>query len=187
MPTTGTKPMTEPQFKFLIGLIGQAYAGNATLRAAKLVEAAGYDFSTASTQIDHLKAKVFGTPGQPKAKPVAIMPEYVPPFGSYLIDGSIVDVKKPKYDGAPIYVYKDGAYAGAVGFKANAIIASLDSDETAHAAVIAYAKATGKCGVCHTKLTDRPGVDRQGHRPGLRQEVRLLTHPRGGSGPRPWA
>lgn len=157
MPTT-TKPMTEPQFGYLCKLIGQAYAADAAARSAELLKAAGYDFGSASVAIDALKAKVYGEPGQPKTKPVAVMPEYVPPFGSYLVDGSIVEIKKPKYTGGPIYVYKDGGYAGAVGFKGNAIIAPLSTLDIAHAAVIAYAKVTGKCGVCHTKLTDPKSI-----------------------------
>lgn len=162
MKTTSAKPMTEPQFTFLIKLIGQAYADNAALRSAKLVEAAGYDFAAASGAIDILKAKVYGTPGAPK-KPVAAMPAYVPPFGYYVIDGKIVQIKKPKFAGAPIYVYVDGNYAGAVGFKANAIIAPLDTPEKAYAAVIAYAaktaeSGTAKCGVCNTKLTDPKSI-----------------------------
>src|SRR4051812_5770296 len=101
-----SKPMTEPQFGYLCKLIGQAFAADAATCSARLIIASQYDFGQASVAIDELKAKVYGAPGQPKAKPVAIMPEYVPPAGSYLIDGSIVDIAKPKYVGGPIYVKK---------------------------------------------------------------------------------
>jgi hypothetical protein len=155
MTTSITKPMTEPQFSYLIKLVGQAYADNAALRSAKLVEAAGYDFGAASAAIDALKAKLSGTPA---AKPVKQMPAYVPPFGHYVIDGDTVQIKQPKHAGGPIYVFKNDCYVGAVGFKGNAVIASLDTPEKAHAAVVAYAQITGKCGVCNTKLTNPKSI-----------------------------
>lgn len=146
-------PMTEPQFKYLITLTVQAYATDAKARAAALVEAAGMDFNGASARIDLLKSPT-------AAAPVAA-PTYLPPAGSYLVAGQTITVKKPKYAGSPIWLTVDNMLAGSFqkpkAFAAE-LLAQIDSADKAHAAVIAYAKATGKCGVCHTKLTDPKSI-----------------------------
>lgn len=147
-------PMTEPQFSYLISLIGQAYATDPTARIAALVEAAGYDFNAASTKIDFYKPVAKNAPAAAVA-----MPAYLPPFGHYLVDGSEIHVKKPNY-GTGAMVIKDGKFLGMVGkhAAATAALVQLDSAETAYACVVAFAKATSKCGVCHTKLKDPKSI-----------------------------
>ena len=146
-------PMTEAQFSYLIGLIGQAHPDPAK-RSAALVTAAGFDFNTASAAIDSLKATVKAAP---PAAPV--MPAYLPPFGHYLIDGVEVHVKKLNYGGSAA-VIKGGKWLGVVGKHASAAaaIATLDSADAAYAAVLKYSEVTHKCGVCNTKLTDPKSI-----------------------------
>jgi hypothetical protein len=156
-------PMTEPQFKFLISLIGKAYKDNPAVRSAKLVEAAGFTFGMASTTIDELKVKLGGVaaPATIAPAPAAlVMPDYIPPNGSYIIRGIEVEIKKPKYTWAKPSVIVNGKYVGYVGqAKANAAFSALKCEADALEAVIHYAKATHKCGVCHTKLTDPKSIE----------------------------
>lgn len=154
MPATTYKPMTKPQFDYLCKLIRQAHPASPVQQASEIAKAAGHDFYGASNAINALKLKASNTP------PSKVMPSYVPPFGSYLVGGLTYTIKKPKYAGGNITVLMDGTYFGTVGFlKANALIEThLNSASVAHAAVLAYAKATGKCGVCHTKLTDPKSI-----------------------------
>lgn len=159
MTTQTHKTMTEPQFKYLIKLTGQAYSATPAIRAAKLIELAGLDFTSASARIDELKVIVFGTPKTvsytPKAAEPKVIPAYVPPCGSYMVRGVEVELKKPKYSWATPSVIVDGKYVGYVGqAKANAAFSALQSEADALDAVVAYAKVTHKCGVCHKALTD---------------------------------
>jgi hypothetical protein len=163
MAITKTGVMTEPQFKYLIKLTGLAYAKDAKTRAAKLIELAGLDFNGASVRIDELKVIVSGTPKTasytPKAAEPKVMPDYLPPCGSYMIRGIEVELKKPKYSWGTPSVIVDGKYVGYVGQgKANAAFSALKTEADALDAVIAYAAVTHKCGVCHTKLTDPKSI-----------------------------
>jgi hypothetical protein len=165
MTTQTTKVMTEPQFKYLIKLTGMAYASDAKVRAAQLIALAGLDFAGASTRIDELKAIVYKTPAvhtpayAPKVAEAKVIPAYVPPFGSYMIRGVEVEIKKPKYSWGSPSVIVDGKYVGYVGqSKANAAFSALQNESDALSAVIQYAKVTHKCGVCHTKLTDPKSI-----------------------------
>lgn len=170
MPLTSQKPMTEPQFRYLIKLTGMAYASDPAVKAAKLVEIAGFDFATASATIDALKAIVYKTPAHspsstytptyaPKVAEPKVMPDFVPPCGSYMIRGQEVEIKKAKYSWGTPSVIVNGKYVGYLGqAKANSAIAPLKDEQDALAAVIAYAKVTHKCGVCHTKLTDPKSI-----------------------------
>jgi hypothetical protein len=152
--TNLTGPMTTAQFGFLIKLIGEVYPDPAA-RKAELLIAAGMDKAGASARIDELKLTAKTAPA-----PVTVL-AYVPPAGSYLVNGQIFKIKKPKWVGAPAYLTLDDAFVGSIqcpSAKSLAALAELDTAEKAHAAVIAYAKATGKCGVCHTKLTDPKSI-----------------------------
>jgi hypothetical protein len=154
--TNLTGAMTESQFSFLIKLIGQAYATDPTARAAELVSAAGLDKAGASLRIDALKALAKSAPTAPISAPT-----YLPSFGSYLVNGKVLTVKKPKWAGSPTWLTIDNALGGSFekpkAFAA-ALLAQIDTADKAHAAVIAYAKATGKCGVCHKTLTDPASI-----------------------------
>ena len=149
-------PMTEPQFGYLVKLIVQAHTDPAS-RANALVTAAGFDFATASVAIDGLKATLKLNPPAP---PAPVLPAYLPPFGHYLIDGKHVHVKAPNWGVMPLVIV-DEKWLGVAGkhAAATAAIAKLDSADAAYGYVVAFAKATSKCGVCHTKLTDPKSIE----------------------------
>jgi mono/diheme cytochrome c family protein len=152
-----TAPITESQFNWLIQLASEVYATNPGARAEQLLLIAGLNKGQASVKIDELKALKAGIPAAPAAPPA-----YVPPFGHYLVDGQHVQVKKAKY-GSAVNVIVNEQWIGALGFgkyagKAAAAIETLHDEAAAYAAVIEFAKVTGKCGVCHTKLTDPKSI-----------------------------
>lgn len=146
MPTE----VTANQWSYYTILVRKVYAADPLKQTAELLEGMRFTPEGISAAIDQLK----GQPSQP------IMPAYIPPLGSYLVEGVVVDVKQSKHK-TSTYVYSDGFYVGTIGhYKANVLITThLGSAGQAHAAVIAYAAATGKCGVCHKKLTVKASID----------------------------
>lgn len=151
-------PMTEAQFSYLIKLITQAHTDPAG-RANALVTSAGFNFAQASAAIDGLKATLKLQPPAAAPTPAPVIPAYLPPFGHYLIDGKHVHVKQPKWGAMPLVIVNE-VWLGVVAkhAAATAAIAKLDSAEAAYGYVVAFAKATSKCGVCHTKLTDPKSI-----------------------------
>ena len=159
MTAAMTKPMTEPQFNYAIALTEEVFATDPGKRLEMLLQIAGCDFHSISTWIDFLKTlKGHAAPKAAPAPAANLTPAYVPPFGHYMIDGQHVHVKKSKH--GKTYVLVGGGYVGTLGYSsaAAAAIAKLDSADAAHAAVVEFAKVTGKCGVCHTKLTDPKSI-----------------------------
>jgi hypothetical protein len=161
MTSTKAYPMTEKQFTYAIDLASFVLASDPAARAALLLEIAGQDFYSIKPIIDTLvsmkKAKIAATP---KAAPVAVDGSgYVPPNGYYLVDGVQYHVKASKYQ-TKTYVYDaSDCYFGTWGFgKTAPLVAALANAELAKAAVVAYAKATGVCGACHTTLTDPKSI-----------------------------
>jgi hypothetical protein len=152
--------MTEPQFQYLIGLIGKAYAGDAAKRTAALLEAAGYDFNAASAKIDLYKASASGAPAAVAVvQPVQAVLAYDVPAGHYYVNGQHVYVQKGKYGGAK-YLKVGAAWVGSF-LSQKAIVwlnEHLGSQDVAYACVLEYAKVTHKCGVCNTKLTDPKSI-----------------------------
>lgn len=153
-------PMTEPQFSYLIGLIGKVYAGDAAGRTKALLEAAGLDFNGASAKIDLYKAADKGTPAA--VATVAAVQQvlgYDIPAGHYMVDGQHVWVKKGKYGGPKSLEVGGKWFAYLSGQKAIAWLNEhLATEETAYACVLEYSKVTHKCGVCNTKLTDPKSI-----------------------------
>ena len=84
---------------------------------------------------------------------------YIPPAGTYLVGGAHFTLKVSKSSKVTYVVSHNGFYQGALTHPKNAsLYTELDTAAKAHAAVVAYAKVTGKCGVCHTKLTDPKSI-----------------------------
>jgi hypothetical protein len=146
-------PATTSQWNYYQALAAKAYADNASGQAEALIRGLAMTKAEMSTAIDSLVFKASNT------KPAAVMPSYIPPMGSYLAGGHTYKLKLSKYK-TSTQLFKDGVYFGTVGFaKANVIINSyLDTPAKAHAAVIEFAKVTGKCGVCHKTLTDPESI-----------------------------
>lgn len=152
MTTSTVKPMTESQFGYAIGLARQLHTDPAK-RANALLTLAGCDFYLISSAIDSMKATL-ASQNQPAAKPVQVIGSYLPPLGSYLLNGETVKIHKSKVSGV-IYLTVNGAYQGSVTApKAAGWMAQLNTAEKAKAAMIAYGAKSGKCGKCHHKLTD---------------------------------
>lgn len=144
-------PMTEPQFRYLINLIGKVLADDAAGRASALVNAAGLDFNGASAAIDLYK-------GTPVAAPAATVKQelgYDVPAGHYYLNGQHVWVKKGKYGGSKVLEVA-GKWYGSLTNSQAAIVwlnEHLPTQQAAYASVLEYSKVTSKCGVCNTKLT----------------------------------
>jgi hypothetical protein len=158
-----TKPagtaMTEGQLNYLISLVGQLYGGAPALRTKALLEAAGFDFNGASTQIDTYKAVLQGktVPGVPAAVKAELA--YDVPTGHYMVNGEHVWVKKGKY-GSSKSLEVAGKWLGYL-YSQKAIVwlnEHLGTEATAYACVLEYSKVTSKCGVCNTKLTDPKSI-----------------------------
>lgn len=153
MPLTkSTESISEAQFSYLTKLVTAAYIDPAE-RTQQLLAMAGMNKAQASAKIDALKP-------QAAAAAQATKPTYktwttaeiVP--GWYLIDGAKYKVKKAKYS-EKVYLY--GEYGEWFkGAKGEEICAKIAAEGKALA--IAYAKVTGKCGVCNTKLTDPKSI-----------------------------
>lgn len=141
--------MTASQWSFYQALVKKAHANDPVALASALVRGLAMTKKDASTAIDKLK----------QVKPEKAVPAYVPPMGSYLVGGVVYTLKQSKYK-TNVAMYADGDYYGTVGWpKANKVVDEhLNTADKAHAAVIAYAKATGKCGVCHKTLTDPESI-----------------------------
>ena len=123
----------------------------------QLLFLAGLSAGELSKYIDGMQAVKSGLP---KPKPVLATLAYVPPAGQYLIDGTHYTLKKSKAHGG-ILVYTDGGYGylGALAAPKCAKLAeALDTAEKAKACVLAYAKETGKCGVCNKVLSDPESI-----------------------------
>lgn len=138
---TGTP--SEAAFSFAIKLVKQASEGQPTLRIKLLTELASMNAQQVSDKIDELK----GTKSAPPAKQAVA--------GHYVVDGTEYQVKVSKTTGFAYLLNYWGGYLGAKGANA-AILAKIAENGAEYA--IAYAKITGKCGVCNTKLTDPKSI-----------------------------
>lgn len=151
-----TGPVTAPAFQYAVDLITKVHAdpGN---RAEALLALADANAGEVSVLIDMLKATLKGQ--ATTAAATAVMDkietkaQVVP--GHYAIDGKHVEVKISKITKVA-YVIKAGGYMPAKWPETQAILADVAANGKAYA--IAYAAATGKCGVCNTKLTDPKSV-----------------------------
>lgn len=156
---TKTHAPSEKAFSYAIDLAGQLSA-LANFSAAQttqlLLQLAGYDSAMLSKFIDVTQQTIF------VAKKKAFVPvalAYVPPAGQYMVNGEHITLKVSKNHGGMLVFEKYAGYVGGLATaKCAAIAEALDSAEKAQAACIAYAKATGKCGVCNTKLTDPKSI-----------------------------
>lgn len=149
--------------------IAFAYAVNLTNKAAEAsntpVEATANQLLVLTTlnahqlskYIDMMKPIVASIP-KPAFTPAPLA--YVPPAGQYVINGKHYTIKKSKiHGGMLVYLGDWGGYVGALASPKCATVAeALSTAEKAKACVLAYAKETGKCGVCNTKLTDPKSI-----------------------------
>lgn len=159
-----TKPMTEAQFTYATNLTIQVYT-DPGMRVTRLLELAGFDFSSISVRIDELKAtlKVLkATQAKAAAPAPATVLTWCPPKSHVLVDGKIYKLKPNKYNPATVYVYGGTSgewYMGKLTDAKNAhIAAAVATPELAKAATIAYAEKTTRCGVCNTKLSDPKSI-----------------------------
>lgn len=160
--------VSEVAFGYALSLTKQVNAikGNGAEDSLVLLhDLAAMDASALSFRIDTLQAVIAGAKKQgvnthATLGDFAAAPAYVPPAGQYMINGEHYTIKKSKIHGGML-VYKGewGGYVGALaGPKCTVIAEALSSADKAQAACIAYAKVTGKCGVCNTKLTDPKSI-----------------------------
>jgi hypothetical protein len=140
-----TGPASEAAFAFALKLTKQATEGQPAVRVKLLGQLATMNAQQISDVINLLK-------GQPK--PAAPAPAKQPVPGHYVIDGVKYEVKISKAT-KWAYLIKNGVYLGAKG-EAAGILADIAENGQTYA--IAYAKVTGKCGVCNTKLTDPKSI-----------------------------
>lgn len=153
-----TGPASEAAFAFAVKLSRQAVTDGAGL-VLVLGELASMNAQQISDRIDTLKVQIkLNQTKTVLASATATIDtiaakQAVP--GHYMIDGSHVQVKLPKFTKAA-YVIKDGAYMPAKWPETQAILADVAANGQTYA--IAYAAKTGKCGVCNTKLTDPKSV-----------------------------
>lgn len=150
-----TGKASEAAFKFATDLIRKATEGSPQVRVNMLTSLATMNAQQVSDTIKVLKLGLEEQAKQakPAPKPAATGAQAVP--GHYVIDGTHYQVKQSKLTKFS-YVMKNGAYLGAKGPEAEKILAEVLANGEAHA--IAYAKITGKCGVCNTKLTDPKSI-----------------------------
>lgn len=164
--TTSTAAMTEPQCSYLTKLICTVFAGDASARAAALVEMMGMTKAQASGRIDVLKIAAKGKPwANTDVQGVVVPPApaqtlaYDAPAGHYMVDGQHVWIKKGKYGGANVLDVAGKWYGSVTNQKSVAWLNEhLGSQSVALACVLEYAKTTSKCGVCNTKLTDPKSI-----------------------------
>lgn len=159
MNTTKThKTPSETAFSYAVDLtvkLGEVKGIAQSTTNAALISLGGMSADEISKWIDVTQQLIAQTP-KPKFVPVTLA--YVPPAGQYLVNGEHLTLKKSKSHGG-ILVYKGNGYWGALATaKLSAVAEALNSAEKAQAACIAYAKQTGKCGVCNTKLTDPKSI-----------------------------
>jgi len=142
-----TYAATPAAFSYAIALTTKAVP-NPAQRVQALRELAGMTGPALSDRIDLLKLqiKLNAAKATPAAQPVP---------GQYMIDGAHVQIKVGKVS-KMAYVIKDGCYLGNKHADARAILADVAANGQTYA--IAYAKMTGKCGVCNTKLTDPKSI-----------------------------
>jgi hypothetical protein len=144
--TTTTSQMTE-----LLALIGELPSVDERIERLEFLLTA--DADAVGTMTWALKMQL-----HPSADVIPSAP-YVPPAGTYLVNGAHFTIKVSKSSKVAYVVSQNGFYQGALTHPKNAsLYAELDTATKAHAAVVAYAKVTGKCGVCHTKLTDPKSI-----------------------------
>lgn len=157
---TGTA-VSEKAFSYALNLTCEMTAlGNVApaVHTNQLLALAGLNAGQLSEYIDVMQKLVWNAK---KAKPfVPAVLAYTPPAGQYLVNGVHYNIKKSKKHGGMLVYTGDGCgYVGALAApKCADIAAALDSAEKAKAAVLAYAKETGKCGVCNTTLTDPKSI-----------------------------
>ena len=139
---------SETAFKFAVDLVNKANCGDPAAKLAALESLPSMTAQEVSNLINLLKplaAKKGATVNEvPPAKVVE---------GWYLIDGEKVQIKISK-KGYP-HVYAPTFIHGASQEGAK-ILAQVEANGKALA--IEYAKVTGKCGVCNTKLTDPKSI-----------------------------
>lgn len=157
---TTTHAPSEAAFKWAVDLtvmVADASKMAPASLSTQLLVLAGLNAAQLSKYIDMMQGIKANLP---KPKPVLATLAYQPPAGQYLINGQHYTLKKSKVHGG-ILVYTGGGY-GYVGSlaagKCAAIAEALNTAEKAKACVLAYAKETGKCGVCNTTLTDPKSI-----------------------------
>lgn len=151
-----TGPASEAAFKFATDLIRKTTEGHPKTRVHMLTALATMNAQQVSDTIKILKTGLDAKAKQdqaaaPKPAPTA---QAVP--GHYVIDGVHYQIKQSKLTKFS-YVMKNGSYLGAKSPEAVKILAEVVANGQAHA--VAYAKITGKCGVCNTKLTDPKSIE----------------------------
>lgn len=149
--------MTEDQLTEAINLVVKLHPNPAT-RADALLTLAGCDFETMAVLINSLKANLGMVSTPAPASFSYAPPAFVPPKGTYKVNGKNVQVKVGKSSGLPYFVI-DNYYAGALSKPANAwAMDALSTPEKAEVALVAYAQETGKCGVCGKTLKDPESI-----------------------------
>lgn len=146
---------SETAFQFAMDLIRKTTEGHPQVRVNLLTSLATMNAQQVSDAIKVMKLGLEEKAKQAKAapKPAPATAQAVP--GHYVIDGVHYQIKQSKLTKFS-YVMKNGSYLGAKGPEAEKILAEIVANGQAHA--IAYAKVTGKCGICNTKLTDPKSI-----------------------------
>jgi hypothetical protein len=152
------KPPTEVAFSYALSLtqeFGKLANMEASGMSAALLNLVQYDANGLSKYIDATQSAVFAMKKQ-AFTPLELT--YVPSAGQYMVNGQHLTLKVSKAHGG-LLVYTVSGYWGALASPKLAPIAeALNTAEKAQTACIAYAKATGKCGVCNTKLKDPKSI-----------------------------
>lgn len=139
--------ITTPQLNYLADLATVIYANDAAKLFAQVTALGGLTKEDAKLKLNRwipiakaIKANA------PKVAPVANVVE-----GWYLAGGQEVKVKISK-KGFPYCTTKAGAYIAGASPEGKALLAEIEANPKGCS--ISFGKATGKCGVCHTKLTN---------------------------------
>jgi hypothetical protein len=144
-----TGPASEAAFSFAVTLIRKATEGHPKVRVEMLTSLATFNAQQVSDTINLLKSAAEKAPAAAPAPATQAVP------GHYVIDGAKFQVKKSKVTGFSYLLDATGHYLGAKGTAADILAKIVDNGQ---AYAIAYAKVTGKCGICNTKLTDPKSI-----------------------------
>jgi hypothetical protein len=145
------KIVTEKMFSYATYLITTAVA-DATTRRDLLLGLPALDGNSVSQVIDLYKPLVAAK------KSAAKLPDFIPPKGVYMIEGKSYKLKISQKTGAPYLVTMDNVYIGTPA-KVSGACEVFATAESAHAAAVAYGKATGNCGVCGKVLTNPASIE----------------------------
>lgn len=156
------KPPTEVAFRYAVSLTqesGKLANMDASDMSAALLNLIQHDAASLSKYIDVTQSAIYAMKKQAKKAFVPVELAYVPPAGQYMVNGEHLTLKVSKVHGGVLVYEKYAGYIGALASPKLAPIAeALNTVEKAQAACIAYAQATGKCGVCNTKLKDPKSI-----------------------------